>query len=174
MFLEAAARIGELLANTSDAVVLNVGSSSRQFYCAQQPYIWTDVMQPLLERDNALINIDTKAQPGVHLVRDATDLRLTDIADVVLCCNILEHVENPATVLHSAYRALKKGGHIFIESPTAYPYHADPIDTMFRIGTTEEWDALMEPIGFSRVSFEVLIRKLNPAHASVLVVYKSV
>jgi hypothetical protein len=175
MFPEAAARIGQLLSNVSDSVVLNVGSSTRQFYCEQQPYIWNDVMKPLLERGNALINVDAKAQPGVHLVRDVADLQLTNMADIVLCCNILEHVVDPVKVLHGVHLALKKDrGHVVIESPVAYPYHADPIDTMFRIGTIADWDALMEPVGLSRVSFEILIRKSNPSQTSALVVYKSV
>jgi hypothetical protein len=175
MFPEAAARIGELLANVSDSVVLNVGSSTRQFYCEQQPYIWNDVMKPLLARGNALINIDAKAQPGVHLVRDVADLQLTNIADIVLCCNLLEHVVDPVKVLHGVYDALKKNtGHVVIESPVAYPYHADPIDTMFRIGTMAEWDALMQPVGFSRISFEILVRKSNQSQTSALVAYKSV
>jgi Methyltransferase domain len=173
MFPEAAARIGELLANISDSVVLNVGSSTRQFYCEQQPYIWNEVMQPLLERGNALINIDAKSQPGVHLVRDVADLQLTNMADIVLCCNILEHVVDPSKVLRGVHLALKTTGHVVIESPVAYPYHADPIDTMFRIGTMEQWDALMQPIGFSRISFELLVRKAAASQTSVLVAYQS-
>src|SRR5690242_14037103 len=106
MFQEAAVRIAEILADTSDAVVLNFGSSTRSFYCEQQPYIWNDVMKPLIERGNALINIDAEPHPGVHMVRDVSDLQLTNVADIVLCCNILEHVSDPVKVLQSAHQAL--------------------------------------------------------------------
>lgn len=174
MFREAAARIRTLLAPVRDQIVLNVGSSTAAFYRTAQPYIWADVMAPLLERGNALINIDPKGGDGVHLRRAAEDLGLTALADVVLCCNLLEHVEHPRAVLRSIAAALKPGGLLVLDGPATYPYHADPIDTLLRFTTPAVCDALVLDTAqtWVRESFETITRASHPQQTSALVLYR--
>jgi SAM-dependent methyltransferase len=143
MFASAARQLRQWLTDVEYAVVLNVGSSTAEFFTRQQPYIWQDVLAPLYARGNAVINVDQKAAPGVHLVRPADALALTGFADVILCCNLLEHVVSPAAVLTSIATALKPGGRLLIDGPVDYPYHADPIDNGLRPQSPAEWDALV-------------------------------
>jgi SAM-dependent methyltransferase len=168
MFEEAAVLIEQMLQDVEFQLILNVGSSTRTFFTSHQPYIWNHILRPLLARGNAVINVDAKPEPGVHLVRSAQDLGLTDFADIVLCCNLLEHVESPMVVLRSIHKALKPGGRLIMEGPAVYPYHADPIDNMLRLKTEEEWDALLCPL-FLPDSFQLC--KADSRGISALVSY---
>ena len=59
----------------------------------------------------------------------------------VLCCNLLEHVAEPGTIARSLVELVGPGGFAVVTVPYRFPYHADPIDTMFR-PTPEELVAL--------------------------------
>ncbi len=50
----------------------------------------------------------------------------------LLCCNVLEHVVGPAAICTQLERLIPSGGHIVVTVPNRFPYHPDPIDTMFR------------------------------------------
>ncbi|HXJ01769.1 MAG TPA: hypothetical protein VNH44_11130, partial [Micropepsaceae bacterium] len=50
----------------------------------------------------------------------------------ILCCNILEHVEDPKVLARRCAEIVGPGGLIFVTVPYSYPHHRDPIDTMFR------------------------------------------
>lgn len=154
MFPSSAAKIRQILEPISFKVVVNLGSSTKHFYQTKQPYIWDDVMQPLLQRGCALINVDQKMAKGVHVIGSAEEWKLDDFADVVLCCNILEHVVNPAAVLANIAVTLKKGGLLVIEGPLDYPKHEDPIDNMLRPASGTEWDDLIGE-QFARKHFSI-------------------
>jgi SAM-dependent methyltransferase len=73
------------------------------------------------------VNIDPKANPD--LLCDICELELdAEIAELVICTEVLEHLEKPESCVKEAYRILKNGG-VFIGSvPFVYPIHADPQD----------------------------------------------
>jgi hypothetical protein len=50
----------------------------------------------------------------------------------LLCCNLLEHVLEPERLARHCLDLLPKGGLVFATVPFSYPYHRDPIDTMYR------------------------------------------
>jgi hypothetical protein len=50
----------------------------------------------------------------------------------VLCSNLLEHVTNREEICQIISCIIPKSGYIFVTVPYKYPYHRDPIDTMFR------------------------------------------
>ena len=58
-------------------------------------------------------------------------------AGALLCCNLLEHVEDPARLARHCLSLLPSGGLAFVTVPYSYPYHRDPIDTMFRPSPAE-------------------------------------
>lgn len=50
----------------------------------------------------------------------------------VIISNLLEHVVDPQSICQASMSLLPPGGYLFVSGPKDYPYHADPIDTMFR------------------------------------------
>jgi len=50
----------------------------------------------------------------------------------VLCCNILEHVQDARGFADIVSRLVPADGYLVVSVPHSYPFHADPIDTLFR------------------------------------------
>lgn len=48
--------------------------------------------------------------------------------DMVLCLEVLEHVESPLDVLREIYAVLRKGGVLVLSAPQNYCLHNDPAD----------------------------------------------
>lgn len=173
MFPAAAIAIRNILTPVEFKVVVNLGSSTSQFFQKKQPYIWEQVMAPLLDRGNALFNVDQKPAKGVHLIGDARTWNIPEFADVVLCCNILEHVTDPQEVIDNIWITLKSRGLVVIEGPAEYPRHADPIDNMLRPKTGEEWDTLFGA-RFERLHFETVTMDKHPEQTATVVVLRKV
>lgn len=129
-------KILEISDNISDCRLLNVGSSTKQFREIDQPQIQENVFEPLLGHCR-VDHLDIKASEGVDIIGDLTDSVFleklkTNRYDVVLCSNLLEHVINPVEICNGMEDCVKKRGYILVTVPCLYPYHNDPIDTMFR------------------------------------------
>lgn len=160
MFLESSVVIKECLAKEEFKLILNIGSSDRQFFQETQPFIWSNVMLPLYKRGNALINIDIKDSPGVHIVSDG--ISLPDIkVDWILCLSLLEHVSNPREFIRNASTRLKTGSGAILECPAVYPYHEDPIDNTLRLITRQDWEQFLDGLGFEIERFETIGSKLT-------------
>ena len=52
----------------------------------------------------------------------------------VVCANLLEHVVDRSGVCQGMLGILPPGGYVFITCPKSFPFHPDPIDTLFRPG----------------------------------------
>ena len=50
----------------------------------------------------------------------------------VICSNLLEHINNREEISKIISSIVPKNGYLFVTVPYKYPYHRDPIDTMFR------------------------------------------
>jgi hypothetical protein len=117
--------------------VLNLGSNSASRREAIQPWVDDQVFRPLRERGVEIVHVDMQHLPGVDIQAD-----LTDAADVrrlrafrpnaLLCTNLLEHVPEPDRLARHCLDLLPQGGLVFVTVPFSYPYHRDPIDTMYR------------------------------------------
>ncbi|MGH7200657.1 MAG: methyltransferase type 11, partial [Planctomycetaceae bacterium] len=129
----------EIYVRPSDSVfpLLNVGSSTAVFRTETQPWIHDRVFQPAEARGLGVVHLDLKAAPGVDLVGDIFDPcfreRIREIGvQSILCSNVLEHVTDPALLCDALCELASDGQLIFVTVPFRYPYHADPIDTLFR------------------------------------------
>ncbi len=74
---------------------------------------------------------------GVEIRADLTDpadlCRLRALRPkALLCCNLLEHVVDRELLARHCLDLLPPGGLAFVTVPFSYPYHRDPIDTMYR------------------------------------------
>lgn len=117
--------------------LINVGSSTLHFRTVEQPFIDKEIFKPFVQQGGKVLHLDMKEDVGVDL---AGDLMNEEFRDQVkkheikgaLCSNLLEHVENPRLVCDLLVDIVQTDGYIIITVPHRYPYHNDPIDTMFR------------------------------------------
>jgi hypothetical protein len=128
-----------LSAMPDDAIfpMINIGSSTLEFRTQTQPYIEQNIFGPLRTRSDGVYHLDIKSAPGVDLVGDLLDpLFIEKIARMkfrsALITNFFEHISQRQPICDVALEILPRGGYLFLSGPHKYPYHADPIDTMFR------------------------------------------
>lgn len=117
--------------------VLNVGSSDATFREQVQPWINSEILLPLRERGAQVYNLDFRSGQGIDLHGDLTDESF--VSGLVsygfrslLCCNLLEHVTDRPGICHRLEQLLPIGGYLILTVPNSFPYHPDPVDTMFR------------------------------------------
>jgi hypothetical protein len=120
----------------------NLGSSDADFRERRQPWIESELLAPLRARDVAIVHVDRRDGAGVDLRADLGDpadlARLAALEPrALLCCNLLEHVAEPARLARYCLDVLPAGGLVFVTVPFSYPHHADPIDTMYRPSPAE-------------------------------------
>ena len=118
------------------SVCLNIGSSTGRFRAVDQPHIGK-MFERLEKLGWKVVHCDLKAAPGVDKVGDVLDPAFRSRmevyrADVMLCSNLLEHLTDPASFARACGALVRPGGYGLFTVPYSYPYHPDPIDTMFR------------------------------------------
>ena len=130
---------GLLQKEPSDALspLLNIGSSTRELRERIQPWTEALLFAPLSARGVKVVHLDTREGDGIDIKADIlSDADLTRVkavgAKAVLCCNILEHVTEPAKLARACIDIVGPGGLIFVTVPYSYPRHRDPIDTLYR------------------------------------------
>ena len=115
----------------------NLGSSTEHYRKVQQAYIDKYLFAPARLKNLEIIHVDAEDAPGVDLVADLTDstlparLALYNVRSV-MCCNLLEHVSDRVIVRDLILSILKPGGYLIATVPYRFPYHENPIDTMYR------------------------------------------
>ena len=117
--------------------LLNVGSATGTFRKQVQPWIDREIFAPLLQRGVEVHHFDVQDGDGIDLRGDLNDeLFMTDLAShryrSLMCCNLLEHVANRAYVCNQLEQLVLPGGYLIVTVPCKFPYHPDPIDTLFR------------------------------------------
>jgi SAM-dependent methyltransferase len=121
--------------------LLSIGSGDAALR-ATQPWIERLVYGPLSDRGVRLLHHELQPAPGVDVAGDLTDARfLGSLAGLevqsIMCCNVLEHVPDPAVLAAAIERLVPRDGYAFVTVPYRYPYHPGPIDTMFRPSVDE-------------------------------------
>lgn len=143
MLLEEAKVLRVLLKGLKKKTILNIGSMSTKQLIRYHPWCLDDVINPLMYRKNKIHGLDMVEGEGVDIICDCQDMRRKvgdKIYDAVLFTNTIEHLFYPHSAISEIYRVLKSKGVCYASCPsTGYPYHEDPIDTMLRIATLEDW-----------------------------------
>jgi SAM-dependent methyltransferase len=137
MFQEEALHISQLLSTVdlkAGQVLLDIGSSTAEYRCLDQPYIDYYLFAPLRNKGLKIVHVDQKAGIGVDIVCDLVNMRnqVSIQGDIVLCSNLLEHVSDRDIILDELKGLTKTGGVIILTVPHVFKYHPDPIDTMYR------------------------------------------
>jgi SAM-dependent methyltransferase len=128
--------------NEALSPLVNLGSQSLAFRTQVQPWIDRFVFAPLRQRQIQVVHSDLQAADGVELVGDLADPAFlaqlkTMQFRAVICSNLLEHLVNPGLIAETIVDILEPGGLLFASVPYRFPYHADPIDTMYRPSPAE-------------------------------------
>jgi 2-polyprenyl-3-methyl-5-hydroxy-6-metoxy-1,4-benzoquinol methylase len=102
-----------------------------------QPWIDAYLFAPARLRRRTVYHADMQAADGVDFVGDITDESFVARMKAqsfrsVLCCNLLEHVEDRVRVARVLTDLVRPEGHLILSVPNVFPYHPDPIDTMYR------------------------------------------
>lgn len=141
MFVEESVWLRETLRGLplgSDAEALDIGSSTQRYRCVEQPHIEDNVARPLRERGVAIHSLDVRSDPGVDFVCDLGASGPAPLQTVgrrfplVLCNNVLVHLEDPALGARAISSLVAPGGWIAASSPAAYRRVRDPIDNGLR------------------------------------------
>ncbi len=135
MFLEESNWIKEEIKKVPDIEnVIDIGGSSLEFRTIRQPYIEENIFKPLKERGIDIVHLDMKEKEGVDISCDISDksFSIKQKFDLVICTNILEHIEDLDTSINNISNLVKNNGYLLVTVPYIYPYHPDPIDTMLR------------------------------------------
>jgi hypothetical protein len=126
-----------LLAQDNVSPLLNLGSSTRGYRQNVQSHIDRELFAPLREAGIAVCHSDLRRGDGVDLVGDVLDPAVLAELQLrrfrcVLAANLLEHVRDRAAVADACEQIVGPGGLILATVPSSYPYHGDPIDTLYR------------------------------------------
>jgi len=145
MLYEESEIIFNFLIGVEGKKILNVCSSDEVFYKETQPYIWKNILCPLIQNGNQVCDLDIKGGNGVDIVCDCTDMKnvQSDTYDIVLFCSGVEHIIEVEKALSEIKRVMRKDGFMICSAPGVYPRHEDPIDTMLRLPTKESWEKLL-------------------------------
>jgi SAM-dependent methyltransferase len=141
-------------------VCLNIGASTRHFREVDQPHIKTRFLDPLEARGVRFVHCDLKPDEGVDETGDVLDPAFRERlkkhgAQLIVCSNLLEHLTDPKAFADACADLVSPGGYAAFTVPFKYPYHADPIDTMFRPSPEEL--AAMLPAGWTVVRSQALV-----------------
>jgi SAM-dependent methyltransferase len=116
--------------------LLSIGSGHAEL-TTDQPWIHETVYEPLERRGVRVLHHELAPGPGVDVAGDLTDegflARLGQLElRSAMCCNVLEHLPEPARVAETIQRLVAPGGYALVSVPRRYPFHPGPIDTLFR------------------------------------------
>ena len=101
--------------NVAGLRILDVGAGDK-------PYA------PYFARAGEYVGVDP-VNPHADVRATAEDLPFDDQSfDVVLCIQVLEHVDDPPRVVRELHRVVKPGGRVLAATHGTYPYHPDPAD----------------------------------------------
>ncbi|MCU0548154.1 MAG: hypothetical protein MUC48_02290 [Leptolyngbya sp. Prado105] len=117
--------------------LLNIGSSTYHYRTKVQPWIDQNLFEPARHQNCQVIHSDIKGGEGVDIAGDLCDPEfLKQLSQLkiksILCANLLEHIPNRVEICNVLDSILPEQGYLLITVPYQYPYHPDPIDTLFR------------------------------------------
>jgi hypothetical protein len=125
--------------------LLNLGSQTGEYRRTEQPWLLRYVFEPL-QRRGKVVHSDLQSGEGIDLSGDLSDPAFREQLkgmrfQSIVCSNLLEHVVNRDEFVRHITPILPAGGLLFVSVPYRFPYHPDPIDTMYR-PTPDELAAL--------------------------------
>jgi SAM-dependent methyltransferase len=116
--------VAQLRATTAQHLDGRTGLSLVDVGCGSRPY--ESIFAPYV---GEYVGVDYSAGPRVDVVAPAEELPFEDGRfDVALSSQVLEHVDDPASVTREIARVLRPGGVAFVSAPGVVDYHPNPDD----------------------------------------------
>jgi len=121
-------------------VVINLGAGDVVKTSRKKPWINNNVFVPLNDRGLKTVNVDFFDFPGIDKLADFSQpqalrfLSEYQSPKLIILANVLEHISQSTreNLIRELERNLRQGDYLLITAPHAYPYHPDPIDSMYR------------------------------------------
>lgn len=141
--------------------VLDVGSSTINFRTNFQNYIDENIFKYLRKNDAKIKYLDMKSDKGVDIVADVSikHFSIEEEFDLVLCCSLLEHVNDLDTTVKNISTTVGVGGYLIVTMPYKYQYHLDPIDNLNRFSPNKIRNLFWD---FELISSDIVKAKSNP------------
>jgi glycosyltransferase involved in cell wall biosynthesis/SAM-dependent methyltransferase len=103
--------------------------------------------RPLFSNAKKYVAIDLARDRNSHIVADVQALPIaSEVADSLVCAEVLEHVPDANRVIEEVVRILKPGGNILLTAPMSWNLHYEPYD--FRRYTSYGLWQLLDRYGF--------------------------
>ncbi|OUL29900.1 SAM-dependent methyltransferase [Nostoc sp. T09] len=132
----------------TEHILIDIGSGNSPYYP-----IFSDIVREYIAIDTADSLPKSEARPIRQIVGFAEELPLQNsFADIVLCNQVLEHVNDPIKAVSEMYRILKPGSLCIGSVPHISPVHLEPYD--FRRYTDLGLESLLKDAGFIDIKIE--------------------
>lgn len=134
---------------------LNLGCGDVEHLFKSKPWVDKNIFAALRSEGTKIIHVDAFNFPGVDLVQDLSlpnsmsFVSVTQGPRLFVLANVLEHIPVNAReeLVNKIYRSMSTGDALLITVPFDYPFHADPIDTMYRPSPSEL--SLLAPLNWT-------------------------
>ena len=125
--------------------IINLGSGNVEQLMKTKPWVSKNVFDLLKKQKAKILHVDAENFLGVDIVQDLSQPNSLSFCDklegskLFILANVLEHIPKKAHAkfLKKIYSKMKSEDGLIITVPYDYPYHADPIDTMYRPSPNE-------------------------------------
>ena len=125
--------------------IINLGSGNVEQLKKTKPWVSKNVFDLFKKQKAKILHVDAENFPGVDIVQDLSQPNSLSFCDklkgskLFILANVLEHIPKKAHAefLKKIYSKMKSKDGLIITVPYDYPYHADPIDTMYRPSPNE-------------------------------------
>ncbi len=122
------------------ANIINLGSGNVEQLKKTKPWVSKNVFDIFKKQKAKILHVDAEGFPGVDIVQDLSELNSLSFCDklkgskLFILANVLEHIPKKAHAefLKKIYGKMKSKDGLMITVPYDYPYHADPIDILYR------------------------------------------
>jgi len=140
MRYEEASVIGDYLTLISFDVCVNLGAGEVRQHALKKPWLDQFIYHPLKTRGIDIIHVDFAKYDEIDLVLDLTNtssqyaLKSISGRKCFLLCNVIEHIPEHLRkqTIGNLLEAMEPEDHLVVSVPKHYPYHADPIDSLYR------------------------------------------
>lgn len=122
------------------SICVNLGSGDVTRLLERKPWIEDYLFSPLRQEGIRIIHVDRLPSANIDIICDLGSPQAFDFLDqfqaprLLILANVMEHLERELrdNILSRIYSSMRVGDALLITVPYDYPYHPDPIDTMFR------------------------------------------
>lgn len=110
-------------------------------------YLGIDISKSSLEFSRVLLDVRFADRQIVLIEQDATSPKFAQNKkyDFVICCEVMEHVENPRKLLQNIFSSMNSNGKAFITTVS----NLEAVDHIFLFRSSQEIRDMIEGVGFA-------------------------